>query len=184
MSDEALIDEIVEYWFGEGPKLYWFTESESFDRQVRDMLLEPHERAAAGRFDHWMDDVDGCLALCILLDQVPRNVFRGTPRAYATDEQARAVARHVIQNDFDVECEPEERMFLYLPFEHHEDLNSQNLSVQLFHERVGVTEPIEFAERHRAIIERFGRFPHRNAILGRESTPEELEFLKQPGSSF
>lgn len=184
MADEALIDEIVEYWFGEGPKVYWFEVSESFDRQVRDMLLEPHERAAAGRLDHWMDDVDGCLALCILLDQAPRNMFRGTPRAYATDEKARAVARHVIQNDFDVECEPEERMFLYLPFEHHEDLNSQRLSVQLFRERVGVTEPIDFAEQHLAIIERFGRFPHRNAILGRESTPEELEFLNQPGSSF
>lgn len=181
---DALIDEIVEYWFGEGPKVYWFEVSESFDRQVRDMLLEPHERAAAGQLDHWMDDVDGCLALCILLDQVPRNVFRGTPRAYATDEKARAVARHVIQNDFDVECEPEERMFLYLPFEHHEDLDSQRLSVQLFRERVGVSEPIDYAERHLAIIERFGRFPHRNAILGRESTPEELEFLKQPGGAF
>ena len=184
MADEALIDEIVEYWFGEGAKLYWFAPTESFDRQVRDMLLDPHERAAAGRLDHWLDDVDGCLALTILLDQVPRNAFRGTPRAFATDEKARAVARHVIQNDFDLECEPEERMFLYLPFEHHEDLNSQTLSVQLFRERVGVSEPIDFAERHRAVIERFGRFPHRNAVLGRPSTADESAFLAEHPEGF
>lgn len=181
---DPLIDEIVEYWFGEAVKPYWFAPTPSFDRQVADMLLEPHERAAAGRLDHWLDDVDGCLALCILLDQVPRNVFRGTPRAFATDEKARAVARHAVQNDIDLECVPEERMFLYLPFEHDEDLNSQRLAVQLFRERVCAPEPIEWAERHLAVIERFGRFPHRNAILGRESTPEEAEFLKQPGSAF
>ena len=181
---DPLIDEIVEYWFSEAVKPYWFEKSESFDRQVRDMLLDPHERAAAGRLNSWMEDVDGCLALCILLDQVPRNVFRGTPRAFATDEKARTVARHAIGNDFDLECEPEERTFLYLPYEHHEDLESQRLSVQLFRERVGVPDTVEWAERHLAIIERFGRFPHRNAILGRESTPEEVEFLKQPGSSF
>ncbi len=181
---DGLIDEIVEYWFSEAVKPYWFASSPSFDRQVRDTLLEPHERAAAGGLDHWMDDVDGCLALCILLDQVPRNVFRGTPRAFATDGKARAVARHAVQHGFDLECGPEERSFLYLPFEHHEDLSSQRLSVQLFRERVGVSDSIDWAERHLAVVERFGRFPHRNAILGRESTPEELEFLKQPGSAF
>ena len=181
---DPLIDEIVEYWFGEPVKPYWFAPSPSFDRQVADTLLEPHGRAAAGRFDSWLDDVDGCLALCILLDQVPRNVFRGTPRAFATDAQALAVARHVVGNGFDLECTPEERLFLYLPFEHHEDLDSQRLAVRLIRERVQAPEPIDYAERHLAVIERFGRFPHRNAILGRESTPEEVEFLTQPGSAF
>jgi len=181
---DPLIGEVVEYWFGDAVKPYWFERFESVDRQVRDRLLEPHERAAAGRLDHWLEDADGCLALCILLDQVPRNVFRGTPRAFATDDKARAVASHAIQNDFDLDCVPEERVFLYLPFEHHEDLSSQRLSVQLFRERVGAPEPIEWAERHLAVVERFGRFPHRNAILGRASTAEELEFLTQPGSAF
>lgn len=181
---DPLIDEIVAYWFSEAVKPYWFETSDSFDRQCRDTLLEPHERAAAGRLDHWMDDVDGCLALCILLDQVPRNVFRGTPRAFATDGKARTVAGHAVRNGFDRECTPEERLFLYLPFEHHEDLDSQTLSVALFRERVPVPEYVDYAERHLAIIRRFGRFPHRNAILGRASTPEELEFLQQPGSAF
>ncbi|WP_431857595.1 DUF924 family protein [Azospirillum sp.] len=181
---DPLIDEIVEYWFGEDVKPYWFAPSPSFDRQVADTLLEPHERAAAGALDSWLDDVDGCLALCILLDQVPRNVFRGTPQAFATDGKARAVARHAVENGFDLECTPEERLFLYLPFEHHEELESQRLSVRLFRERVQAPDLIDYAERHLAIIERFGRFPHRNAILGRESTPEEVEFLKQPGSGF
>ena len=181
---DPLIDEIVEYWFGEAVKPYWFAKSDSFDRQCRDMLLEPYERAAAGRLDSWMDDVDGCLALCILLDQVPRNVFRGTPRAFATDDKARAVAAHAIDGGFDLECAPEERVFLYLPFEHHEDLDSQRLSVRLFRERVQAPEFVEYAVRHLEIIERFGRFPHRNAILGRAGTPEEEAFLSQPGSAF
>ncbi|PWC38487.1 DUF924 family protein [Azospirillum sp. TSO22-1] len=181
---DPLIDEIVEYWFGEDVKPYWFAPTPSFDRQVADMLREPYGRAAAGALDPWLGDVDGCLALCILLDQVPRNVFRGTPQAFATDEKALAVARHVIKNEFDLECTPEERLFLYLPFEHHEDLDSQRLSVRLIRERVQAPELIEWAERHLAVIERFGRFPHRNAILARESTAEEVEFLKQPGAAF
>jgi len=181
---DAQIDGIVAYWFDESVKPHWFAKSDHFDGEVRQRLLEPHERAAAGALDHWMDEADGCLALCILLDQVPRNVFRGTPRAFATDTKALAVARHAVDQRFDLECDADGRMFLYLPFEHAEDLDSQRRSVQLFRERVGTAEGIDYAERHLAIIERFGRFPHRNLILGRESTPEEIEFLKQPGSSF
>ncbi|HYH17011.1 MAG TPA: DUF924 family protein [Azospirillum sp.] len=181
---DRLIDEVIDFWFDESTKTYWFERSDSFDRLVADTLLETHEKAAAGALDHWMDDVDGCIALCILLDQVPRNVFRGTPRAFATDGKARAVARRALEQGFDHECTPDERMFLYLPFEHHEDLESQKLSCALFRDRVGADIAIDYAERHRAIIERFGRFPHRNAILGRTSTPEEVEFLKEPGSSF
>lgn len=181
---DALIGRILDYWFGETVKPNWYASSQDFDRQVRDALLEPHERAAVGELDHWMGESGGCLALCILLDQVPRNVFRGTPRAFAIDKRARAVARHAVREGFDLQRSPEERVFLYLPFEHHEDLESQRLSVRLFRERVGMAESIDYAERHLAIIERFGRFPHRNAVLGRRSTPEEVEFLKQPGSSF
>ncbi len=181
---DRLIDEIVDFWFDEAMKPYWFRRSDSFDRTVRDTLLPHHEAAAAGRYDHWMEDVDGCLALCVLLDQVPRNVFRGTPRAFATDGKARAVARHALEQGFDLECNGDERTFLYLPFEHHEDADSQALSCTLFRERVGDAEVVRYAERHREIIERFGRFPHRNAILGRPSTPEETAFLTEPDSSF
>lgn len=181
---DRLIDEIVDFWFDDAMKPYWFRPTDSFDRLVRDTLLEHHERAAAGALDGWRDDVDGCLALCVLLDQVPRNIFRGTARAFASDPQARAVARHALESGFDLECEPEERQFLYLPFCHWEDVEAQRLSVRLYRERVGTDEAVRAAERHCEIVERFGRFPHRNATLGRESTPEELAFLQEPQSSF
>lgn len=181
---DTLIDEIVDFWFDDAVKAYWFRRSDSFDRAVRDTLQEPYEQAAAGAYDGWMEDVDGCLALCVLLDQVPRNVFRNDPRAFATDAKARAVARHAIENGYDLECNADERLFLYLPFEHSEDLEDQRLAVALIRERVGTPEPVDYAERHLRIVERFGRFPHRNAILGRASTPEEEAFLKEPGSSF
>ncbi|KAA0680566.1 DUF924 family protein [Azospirillum brasilense] len=181
---DRLIDEIVDFWFDEAMKPYWFRQSDSFDRTVRDTLLPHHEAAAAGRYDHWLEDVDGCLALCVLLDQVPRNVFRGSPRAFATDGKALAVARHVVEQGYDLECSEDERIFLYLPFEHQEDMDCQDLSCALFRERVSDPEVVDYAERHRAVIARFGRFPHRNAVLGRETTPEEAEFLKEPGSSF
>ncbi len=181
---DSLIDEIVDFWFDDAMKPYWFRKSDSFDRAVADTLGEPHAAAARGDCDSWMEDVDGCLALCILLDQVPRNIFRGDPRSFATDAKARAVAEHALANGFDLECTTDERIFLYLPLEHHEDMDSQNRSVALFTERVGDDVTVDYANRHRAVIERFGRFPHRNAILGRDSTPEEAAFLLEPNSSF
>ncbi len=181
---DLLIDEIVDFWFDEAMKPYWFKRSDSFDRLVRDTLAPHYEKAAGGAFDGWKDDVDGCIALCILLDQVPRNVFRGTAKAFATDDMALAVARHAVEHGFDLECTADERLFLYLPFEHREDLESQRLCVTLMRERVGQEEAILYAKRHLEIIERFGRFPHRNAVLGRATTPEEEAFLKEPNSSF
>jgi uncharacterized protein (DUF924 family) len=111
-------------------------------------------------------------------------MFRGTPRAFATDEKARTVAAHAVERGLDLDCDPSERVFLYLPFEHHEDLESQRRSVALFRDRIGEPTVVLYAERHLEIIERFGRFPHRNAILGRPSTPEEIAFLEEPNSSF
>ncbi len=181
---DSLIDEIVDFWFDEAMKPYWFRPSPSFDRVVGETLGPHHEAAARGDFDHWLEDVDGCLALCVLLDQVPRNMFRGTAQAFATDDKARAVAEHALANGFDLECTADERIFLYLPFEHHEDRGSQDRSLTLFTERVGEETTVRYAERHREIIERFGRFPHRNAILGRVSTAEEIAFLDEPDSSF
>lgn len=181
---DRLIDEIVDFWFDEAMKPYWFRKSPSFDRAVADTLGPHHEAAARGDYDHWMEDVDGCIALCILLDQVPRNMFRDDPRAFATDAKARAVSDHAVANGFDLECTTDERIFLYLPYEHHEDLASQERSVALFTERVGDETTVRYALRHREIIQRFGRFPHRNAVLGRPGTPEEEAFLKEPDSSF
>ncbi len=182
---DPLIDEIIDFWFDEEAiKPYWFKATVSFDRMVAERVGETYERAAAGELDHWADDVDGCLALCILLDQVPRNIYRGTPQAFATDDKARRFAAYAIDNGYDLECSEEERTFFYLPFEHHEDPDSQRLSVILFTERVKLKEQVLYAQRHADIIARFGRFPHRNAILGRVSTPEEEAFLKEPDSSF
>ncbi|HYF84993.1 DUF924 family protein [Azospirillum sp.] len=181
---DKLIDEIVDFWFDEAMKPYWFRRSASFDRAVADTLGPHHEAAARGDYDHWMEDVDGCIALCVLLDQVPRNMFRDDPRAFATDAKARGVSDHAVANGFDLECTTDERIFLYLPYEHHEDLASQERSVALFTERVGDETAVRYALRHREIIQRFGRFPHRNAVLGRPGTPEEEAFLKEPDSSF
>ncbi|WP_207456038.1 DUF924 family protein [Azospirillum sp. SYSU D00513] len=182
--DDSLIDEVIRFWFDETSKPYWFQRSDSFDRAVTDRLLAPHEAAASGALDHWMEEADGCLALCILLDQAPRNMFRGTPRAFATDEKARAVAAHAVAAGMDMDFDPAERVFLYLPFEHHEDMESQRRSVALFRDRVAEPDSVLYAERHLEIIQRFGRFPHRNAILGRASTPDEIAFLSEPNSSF
>jgi uncharacterized protein (DUF924 family) len=178
-------EQVLGFWFAPERRKQWFEVSPDFDEEVRHVLGPPHEQAAAGRLEGWRDNPDGCLALCILLDQAPRNIFRGTPRAYATDPQARAVARHAVERGFDLAlADKDRRMFLYLPLEHSEELADQELCVALCRERIDDPEYLRYAERHREIVQRFGRFPHRNAILGRESTPEEEAFLKEPLSSF
>ncbi|WP_371821883.1 DUF924 family protein [Skermanella sp. TT6] len=172
------------FWFGPAARPNWFERSDAFDAEVRRLLLPAHEQAAANRLAEWRDDPRGCLALVILLDQVPRNVFRGSARAFATDAAARDLTRLAVERGYDGGFDRDERTFLYLPLEHSEDLADQRLSVELFRDRVGDPGYLDYAERHLRIIERFGRFPHRNRILGRVSTEEEEDFLKQPGSSF
>ena len=179
------IAEVLGFWFAHERRKHWFEASEAFDAAVRRVLGPWHEEAAAGRLDDWRQSADGCLALCILLDQVPRNIFRGTARAYASDAQARAVARHAVERGFDLAFEDQDRrMFLYLPLEHSEEAADQELCVALCRGRIDDPDYLRYAERHREIIARFGRFPHRNRILGRESTPEETAFLNEPFSSF
>lgn len=175
---------VLAFWFAEGREAQWFGGGEAFDALVREALLPAHEEAVSGALDHWRETAKGCLALCILVDQVPRNLFRGTPRAFASDPQALAVTRHALERGFDGELSQVERLFLYLPLEHSEALDDQETCVRL---TAGLTENAEwqsYAEAHRDVIARFGRFPHRNAVLGRASTPEEEAFLKEPGSSF
>jgi uncharacterized protein (DUF924 family) len=186
----AIVPKVLDFWFGavaEGaepePREIWFKPTPEFDREIEEILHEDHKQALAGGLDGLMQSAEGCLALVILLDQVPRNVFRGTPQAFAADEKAREVAGHALAHGFDTVLPAVQAMFLYLPFEHSEDLSDQERSVALF-EALGNDYWLDYAVRHRDIVARFGRFPHRNAILGRTSTQEEAEFLKQPGSSF
>ena len=184
---EGQVRSVLSFWYDDGSRPFWFERNDGFDRRVHPPLLPPHETAAAGGLDHWAEDGHwSALALVILLDQAPRNLFRGSPRAFATDPLARGVARRAIDQGFDLapDFDDECRLFFYLPLEHSEEMADQDLAVRLFHERTAVPRFHEYAIKHRDVIARFGRFPHRNAVLGRPSTEEELEFLKTPGSSF
>lgn len=182
----AAIDDVLGFWFEEHDREDWFAKSNEFDRKIKDRFLTVYEEAAGGGLQEWRDTPRGCLALCLVLDQFPRNLFRDDPRAFAMDALARDVTRHLLDRGFDRDpaLDSPARMFVYLPLEHSEDIDDQRLCLDLVRERIGDDDFIDYAERHLKIIERFGRFPHRNAILGRESTPEEVAFLKQPGSGF
>lgn len=176
---------VLDFWPAPESRAAWFKPSEVFDAEVRRVLGPLYEHAVAGRLDAWRDNAEGCLALCILLDQVPRNIFRGTARAFASDAQARVVAAHAVARGFDLAfAEDDRRLFFYLPFEHSEELADQERAVALCHERIRDPECLRIAERHHEIIQRFRRFPHRNAVLGRAGTPEEIAFLAEPFSSF
>lgn len=176
---------VLEFWFDESSRRNWFEASSEFDELVRQRLGPCHTNAVEGRLDRWIDHPDGALALCILFDQAPRNIFRGSANAFATDSRARTVARHILASGFDRSYPTDDhRMFSYLPFEHSEDIEDQRLAVQLFSERTEHYDATEYARLHLQIIMRFGRFPHRNAVLGRQSTSAELEFLKMPDALF
>jgi uncharacterized protein (DUF924 family) len=154
---------------------------------MRDEFMVDYQAAAAGRLADWLESAPASLALVILLDQFPRNLFRATPQAFATDAQAREIARGIIARGLNRMLTPRQRMFVYLPFEHSEMLEDQLYSISLFEtlrDTEDMAEALRYAHLHHDVIARFGRFPHRNAILGRTSTAEEQVFLQQPGSSF
>ena len=188
----AEADDVLVFWFGTGgergkARAEWFRKDERFDGAIRERFSALHARAARGEHDGWRASPEPMLALVVVLDQFSRNLLRGDPRAFAQDERARDCAGEALIRGDDLGLLPVERQFLYLPFEHSEDMADQDRAVELmrsleaFEETRGLTD---WSERHRGIIRRFGRFPHRNAILGRPSTPEEIQFLTQPGSSF
>ncbi len=178
-----LPQDVLDFWFHELAPSQWYKADNGLDAEIA-RRFEPVYRALS-RFvpSDWNKDAGTNLAATIVLDQFPRNMFRGTPQAFATDALALDVSMATIEKHFDLELNESQRQFLYMPFQHAEDRATQARSIELF-EALGNANVLDFARRHRAIIERFGRFPHRNAILGRTSTAEELEFLKQPGSSF
>jgi uncharacterized protein (DUF924 family) len=195
-------NELLQFWFGDDPddaavakgqaELWWGHRQET-DELLQERFGAAASAAAAGVLDHWTGSPRGRLALILLLDQIPRAIHRGTPAAFDQDPKARDIAQRGLDSGADRLLRPIERLFFYLPFEHSEDLVDQNRSVELFRELVASVDSahretfagfVDYALRHQNVISRFGRFPHRNLILGRESTPEEQAFLEQPGSAF
>lgn len=195
-------DAILDFWFGR-PRDYlqagdarinfWFRGASDVNRAIKDRFAADQQQAAEGRRDHWASTQDGLLALVILLDQFSRNIYRNSSRAFACDPKALQISLVAIREQRDTDMQPLQRLFLYLPLEHAEDIQVQKLSVEKLtnlaeHAPAGMHGAyrgfLEYAERHKAVIERFGRFPHRNALLGRASSAEETAFLAQPGSSF
>jgi uncharacterized protein (DUF924 family) len=186
------VGEVLDFWFGPPEtrgraRAEWFRKDAHFDSEIRRRFLALHASAALGEREAWRGEPRALLALVIVLDQFSRNLYRGDARAFAQDAHALACSREAMARGDDAGLLPVERQFLYLPFEHSEELADQDRAVELmrsldrFEETRGLEE---WAERHRVIIRRFGRFPHRNAALGRASTREETEFLKEPGSGF
>jgi uncharacterized protein (DUF924 family) len=188
--------DVLDFWFGApGSDSYgkqrkeWFLKDEDFDRAIRERFGDTIAQAVAGGLRDWdAEGPEGLLARIIVLDQFTRNARRGTPGAFEGDLLALAGARKLVEAGADRELLPVQRQFAYLPFEHAEDARSQEQAVELFtalvREHEGMALALDYAHRHRGVIARFGRFPHRNAILGRASTPEEAEYLAQPGSGF
>jgi uncharacterized protein (DUF924 family) len=175
----ASAHDVISFWRDAGYER-WFKPDAGFDREVRDRFLATHEAAAASQLSDWEGSPEGALALLILLDQFPRNMFRGTPRAFATDAAAREVARRGLDRGYDKQVDPQMRSFFYLPFMHSEDVADQEHCLALYR-ALGSEDGIKYAEIHLDAIRRFGRFPHRNEILGRASTPEEVAYLDGGG---
>lgn len=186
---------VLDFWFGEPgsavrgtDRAEWFRKDAAFDEKLRSRFGPLIEQALRGELESWASSAQGALAQIVLLDQFTRNTFRDTPRAFAGDARALASARAMVGNRQDESLDARERSFAYLPFEHAEGIEMQEESLRLYG-RLAVAAPetansLDYARKHHAIIRLFGRFPHRNAVLGRRSTAEELEFLKQPGSRF
>jgi uncharacterized protein (DUF924 family) len=189
---DPLAAEVLRFWFGEAPQYSrrmtrWFAKEPGFDASCRGLFLALYEAMAGGAHRGWLNRRADCVARILVLDQFPRNMFRDAARAFATDPLALASARHALAEGYDAGLLPVERLFVYLPFEHSEPLEDQLTACELLAPLAAFPETEDayrYAIAHRDIIARFGRFPHRNAALGRTSTPEEIQFLKQPGSGF
>lgn len=196
------IEDILDFWFGElnehgcsSPehRKRWWTKSDAFDESIQHYFLDDYEAIVAGEREAWRSTARGALAYIIVLDQFSRNMFRGTAKMFAADELAREVCREGLDAGFDAELSFDERVFFYLPLEHSESMDDHELCLELFESLLDSAPELlqadakyylDFALQHKAIIERFGRYPHRNKILGRASSDEEARFLQEPGSSF
>lgn len=176
MTTDLAYQAVIDYWFDAKVKPLWFNSTKQFDDQLREDLAADYRAAKSGELDHWKDTPLGSLALVILLDQIPLNIFRGNAESFSTEQRALEIAENAIAQEFDKSLTSEQKAFLYMPFMHSENLADQDKSITLF-EAAGLTDNLKFARHHRDIISRFGRFPHRNAILGRPNTASETEYL-------
>ena len=191
---DPLAAAILDFWFGaedspssSTPRDVWFRKDAAFDAEIRERFGSAIATALAGGYGEWCANAEGALARVLVLDQFTRNVYRDTPTAFAGDARALATAQDAVERGLDRALNPFGRWFLYMPFEHAEDAAAQQRSLALFGvlaQDSGLAAPLEWAQKHADVIARFGRYPHRNAILGRASTPEEVAFLSQPGSRF
>lgn len=168
--------QIIDFWFSAGVKKRWFKSTAAFDRRLNDTYQDLWRQATRGELDHWMNSAVGCLALTIILDQFPLNMFRGDAQCFSSEAQSRDVARHALAQGFDKALDDDQRAFLYMPFMHSEALQDQQLALELF-DAPGLESNLRYARHHHGIIAKFGRFPHRNAALGRESSAAEIEYL-------
>ena len=189
-AGDELADAILVFWFGPAPhaeRREWFHKDPAFDATIRARFGDAIDRALAGGFGEWCLRAEGALARVLLLDQFTRNAFRDSPKAFAGDARALATTDDAIARGLDAALDRYQRWFLYMPLQHSEDRATQARSLERFAalaRDTGLDAPMRYVRRHAEIVERFGRFPHRNAILGRASTPEEIEFLRTPGSAF
>lgn len=172
-----MYQDILNFWFEETPKELWFKKDAAFDKKITKKFATTYKQAVSGKLDEWKDSAKSCLALIIVLDQFPRNIFRDSPEAFAHDALARDATKHALEEGYEEMLKGPEKSFLIMPLMHSEFLNDQEMCVQLFSSWKYETN-LKFAKEHRDIIKRFGRFPHRNEVLGRKSSPEEKEFLK------
>lgn len=175
--------DILDFWFDPDHYSLWFAKSETFDHKIRERFQSIHHQASQAELWSWRQTPEGRLAEIIVLDQFSRNLYRDQAQAFAYDGMALILAQEAISLKLDVQLSPEQRSFLYMPFMHSESRHIHEFALKLF-QRLGNEINLSFEKQHKAIIERFGRYPHRNIILGRTSTPEELTFLTQPNSSF
>lgn len=176
-------NEIIRFWFEETKQEQWWKKDPTFDDLIKKRFLPLHRQAISGELDAWRDNAKGALAEIILIDQFSRNMFRNQPESFAYDPLALCLAQNALRQGFDQALPLEQRAFVYLPFMHSESPKIHEVAVELF-ENAGLKENLAFELLHKKIIDRFGRYPHRNSILNRPSTPEELQFLQEEGSSF
>lgn len=187
-SGVAAPADVLDFWFAGDPTKYrmeWFKKDPAFDDEIRAKFLPTVKAAQRGELKTWEEAPKTALALLVTMDQFPRNLFRGSPEAFATDPEARRVCKDVLKKGWDNDFTPSEKMFVYLPLEHSEDLKDQELAVEMFSKMEQPEGQLtEYAKRHLVVIQRFGRFPHRNHVLGRVPTPEEEKYLAEGGESF
>lgn len=169
--------EILDFWFSEKTEAHWFVRSDDLDQEIKQRFSAVYEQAVEGALAGWKADAESALALTIIFDQFPRNIFRGSPKAFASDPLACALSKYALEHDYDMAVDEKARQFFYLPLMHSEAVEDQEHCVKLY-KALGNDFALGFAREHRDIVKEFGRFPHRNAVLGRQNTPEETEFLK------